>query len=96
MLDPKRLKCSREIDELMTAIAERLTSSFPDVEFNPIELRLNLVVAYTGGFVDLAALEQCDATDLGHDIGGISKYLDRDTGALLQTFYPRCHPRDDV
>lgn len=40
--------------------------------------------------LDFDKLEAFDAANFGHDIGGINRYLDRETGTLGGHFLPRC------
>lgn len=39
--------------------------------------------------LDLAGLLVCRESDLLHDVMGIHRHLDRDTGELLECFWPR-------
>lgn len=40
--------------------------------------------------LDLVKLLSFSDADFGHDVFGINKYLNRDTGRLKKNFFPRC------
>jgi len=45
--------------------------------------------------LDLPSLLVGNMEDFGHDVGGIQKYIDRETGKLTQCFVPR-HAKKEV
>jgi hypothetical protein len=60
--------------------------------------RINLIMDVTachanGNPLDLEKLAAADDFNVAHDVGGISRHIDRDTGKLLNFFSPRCSAR---
>lgn len=60
----------------------------------PVGDRLNIEMDITavhrnGNALDLERLLAAKDPDFGHDVFGISRYIDRDTGALTDHFRPR-------
>lgn len=55
-----------------------------------LETRMDLTAAHANGCpMDFDLLLNTDKTTLMHDVGGISRHLDRDTGTLTGSFRPR-------
>lgn len=60
--------------------------------------RTNLIMDLTacnanGNPMDFAKLADADDFNVMHDVGGISRHIDRDTGELLNFFSPRFSAR---
>lgn len=56
-----------------------------------LEAEMDITAAHANGCpIDLRKLLASDAATFGHDVGGISRYIDRKTGALTGFFVPRC------
>lgn len=47
-----------------------------------------------GTKLDLKKLMASKNSDFGHDVFGISRYIDRNTGKLKNNFYPRCAAKE--
>jgi hypothetical protein len=55
-----------------------------------LELAMDLTACHANGCpLDLGALLQAPDADFAHDVWGIRRHLDRDTGQLGDGFYPR-------
>ena len=61
-----------------------------DYDVRDIEMDLVAVHANAGG-LRLADLAASSAADFAHDVFGIRRYLDRNTGKLMGHFCPRYH-----
>ncbi len=58
-------------------------------EFN-LETRMDLTAVHANGCpMDFDRLLNTDKTTLLHDVGGIARHIDRDTGKLTGNFRPR-------
>ncbi|GBQ19857.1 hypothetical protein AA12717_0374 [Gluconacetobacter sacchari DSM 12717] len=81
------LIADRVVDVLISGGAERI--EIPWKEFC-LEMRMDLVAVHANGCpMDFDRLLNADKNTLMHDVGGIAKYLDRDTGRLTECFRPR-------
>lgn len=85
------LKCDKNTTKLIGDIILRLKREVPTCKFDALELSMDLTVCNNTQSVNLSRLLTSDVNTLCHDIGGISKYLDRETGLLFDCFLPRCH-----
>jgi hypothetical protein len=57
---------------------------------NQIELWMDIVACHANGCpLDLDRLAQADDFNIAHDVFGISRHLDRETGELTDCFLPR-------
>lgn len=55
-----------------------------------LSLRMDLVACHANGCpMDFARLANSDDFNLSHDVFGISRHIDRETGALTRCFLPR-------
>lgn len=60
------------------------------VKLNRHSLLMDLTACHTNGCpLDLAGLADARDGDFGHDVFGIHRYIDRDTGTLTMCFRPR-------
>ena len=78
------------IDEVLAvnAIAKRAAKELPDTTV--IDTQMNLEACHTHGCpLDLVGLLAAGPADFAHDVCGIARHLDRDTGQLLDCFTPR-------
>ena len=76
---------------LVKQIAERLIADLPDMEYNRQELVMDFDAAYTSsGPFNLTRLLESPDTDFLHDVYGIRRHIDRETGELTGCFMPRC------
>jgi hypothetical protein len=55
-----------------------------------ISMHMDLCTAHIEGPLNLDKLVQAPDGDFGHDVFGINRYLDRNTGQLTECFVPRC------
>lgn len=79
---------TRAESELISAIVARAVSEFA-IE-DRLSLEMDLTANQTSGTpVDLKALLEADTGNFGHDVLGISRYINRTTGELLEFFTPR-------
>lgn len=56
------------------------------------ELNMDLSACHCNGTpMDFAKLLAAEDHHFGHDVWGIRRFMDRETGKLLKNFSPRCH-----
>ena len=80
------LKLVRQIVERTARLAE--TSGFTIDERS---LEMDLVAVHANGCpLDFDRLAKPDDANLGHDVFGIRRHIDRSTGELTRHFLPRC------
>ncbi len=84
------LTIDREAHELIRKIVNRFRSSFPDIQFDAFSLSMDLTLCNARKHVDLARLLAFGLGDFAHDVSGILRHLDRETGELTDCFLPRC------
>lgn len=62
-----------------------------------VSLNMDLLACHANGCpLDLAGLEAADDPNLAHDVFGIHRHLDRETGALGGCFLPRYAARAEA
>lgn len=98
MIDFADLKVTEEEADLIDRIADRAyewSQGIPDI---PPVTKLNLAMDLTachahpnGCRLDLTGLLEADQGDFNHDVFGIHRFLDRETGELTHQFVPRLH-----
>lgn len=69
--------------------AERLAKD-AGVDVDRISMQMDLLAAAVVEKINLEKLSGFDDTNLGHDVFGISRHLDRETGKIGGGFWPRC------
>jgi hypothetical protein len=88
--------------ELIEMIVDRtldiISAGQPLTKRDRLGRRLNLIMDLTachanGNPLDLEKLAAADDFNVAHDVGGISRNIDRDTGKLANCFSPRCTAR---
>lgn len=85
------LTASPEDRRKITAIAERYTNIAARYGDRPKAVRMDITAAHLNGCtLDLDKLLGAPDHVVGHDVGGIQRFLDRRTGALTGHFLPRC------
>ncbi|MFT8646522.1 hypothetical protein [Gluconacetobacter sp.] len=92
-----RFDISDEDADLVSRIADRLVDALVSQGIKKaswtvfhLETRMDLTAAHANGCpMDFDLLLNTDKTTLMHDVGGISRHLDRDTGTLTGNFRPR-------
>lgn len=68
------------------SVAERLTGT----KLDQLEVEMDLIATHANGNpLNFAKLEGFDDFNLMHDMGGIRRHLNRDTGELTGFFSPR-------
>lgn len=91
MMESKLLSCDREASGMIETIVRRARHSLTGDRLDGLSLSMDLTVCYNLGHVNLAVLSKLGEGDFAHDIVGIIRHLDRDTGELQDCFLPRCH-----
>lgn len=75
-------------------IVKRAHRIFPEIFSagrDGLDLRMDLDATHSNGCpLDLQKLLDAPEFDFIHDLGGIVRHLDRETGALKDHFWPRC------
>lgn len=85
-------KATREEHEAISRIVERALLMRPDLD--RLTLDMDLTACHANGCpLDFAKLESFDAFNFSHDVFGIVRHIDRDTGKLTRCFVPRCAAR---
>lgn len=74
-------------------IRKRAFVEFPDALSDPVALLMDLQACHIAEHLNLDKLLNFPPGDFGHDVFGIMRHLDRDTGKLLMGFWPRCGGR---
>lgn len=81
------LIADRVVDVLISWGAKTIEISWKEFR---LEMRMDLVAVHANGCpMDFDRLLNTDKSTLMHDVGGIARYLDRDTGKLTENFRPR-------
>ncbi len=87
MIDFATLKTIREETILIGKIASRALELH--IPRKRMDLIMDLEAAHNACPLLLGDLLAADSSDFIHDVSGIIRYLDRDTGALTECFLPR-------
>lgn len=85
---------SREDGDMILACAKRARDVFEDrgIPFDLFECDMDLTATHANGCpMDFAALLAAPDFDFIHDIAGIRRHINRETGQLENCFMPRCH-----
>ena len=83
------LTTTREDLGLITQIVHRAAAELPGYADRP-SMAMDLEACHSCGCpLDLPALLAAKPGDFAHDVSGIRHHLDRDTGALGDSFTPR-------
>lgn len=61
-----------------------------NVDFNKLSFTMDMGAAHQDVGLNLEKLAGFDDASFGHDIFGIRRYMDRETGQLTNCFLPRC------
>ncbi len=84
--DRHEMALVQEISERARGLFARFLPQPPSV----LEIQMDLAAVHARCPLDLAALAAFDNVNFTHDIGGIYKHLNRETGDLEDCFRPRC------
>ena len=81
----------RAVDRVL-ARAEKLVAKAGGTSQVPQDLAMDLIACHLNGTpMDWEALLVAPDFDFVHDVWGIHKHIDRETGRLGDCFLPRCH-----
>jgi hypothetical protein len=86
------MKISKADNEKLFAIATRaakMAKKFNLLHFDALHCVMDLTLAHHTQPLALAELLDAEEVDFTHDVWGISRHLDRETGALRDHFIPR-------
>lgn len=73
---------------VVDGIVQRACSIWPEAD--PLEVRMDITACHANGNpLRLGALLNADDFNFIHDVAGISRHLNRDTGQLMNYFSPR-------
>lgn len=80
---------------LILKITDRVYKEVPEYPDDKLSLTMDLEATHSNGCpMDFVKLLNAPSFDFIHDVGGIRRHLDRNTGALLDCFRPRCAKED--
>jgi hypothetical protein len=85
-------KTTKQEYELIIKIAKRANLIYREngVLIDPVHIMMDLTATHLNGCpLKLQAMLDADDLNLMHDIAGIDRHLDRDTGKLTGCFDPR-------
>jgi hypothetical protein len=93
---PKQVsfEVSRSDHRKLSALADRAVSMAVayNIEYDKQWALMDLTACHANGMpLDLEKLAGADDFNFAHDVFGIRRHLDRDTGTLQNCFVPRCH-----
>lgn len=77
----------RVIDRVMDLCEDH---NYPLRSTQRTQLEMDLCAAHLDTQLELHRMLECSSTDLLHDVFGIQRHLDRETGKLTSCFLPRC------
>lgn len=90
-------KISKDDHETIVAIAQRFEAAYGKPEgYQRLNLIMDLEAAHIACPIDLPGLLAADPTTFGHDVGGISRHINRETGELGGCFVPRTARREPI
>lgn len=81
-----------EDGQLIQKITDRAVRTYKElgVKVDYQSVMMDITACHLNGCpLDLVAMLTADDFNFGHDISGIARYIDRDTGKLTQCFLPR-------
>ena len=85
-------KISKEEHQLMSMIADRALRELKELGVTHMD-KLTIVMDLAATHLDcplrLAELLETDSSNFIHDIAGINRHMDRETGKLIACFVPR-------
>lgn len=86
--------------DMVAAIVKRYEAEAAKLDalpksFKPINLTMDITAAHIAQPIDLDRLLGADLTTFMHDIGGISRHINRSTGELEGHFLPRTAKRPE-
>ena len=91
-------KVSREDSDLILQCATRARAIYEEmgVPFDTFECDMDLTATHANGCpMDFAKLLAAPQFDFVHDIAGIRRHINRETGQIENCFMPRCHRKGE-
>lgn len=91
MIEPEKFDVSREDAGKIHVIAQR-ASALADangVDYPLLDADMDITLAHTAFGLNLDELSEADDGNFGHDIFGIRRHIDRETGDFEGAFCPR-------
>lgn len=85
-------KTTKEEAELIIAIAQRASKLAAELgrRYPVLDADMDITACHMNGCpLDLARLKDAPKDDFAHDVFGILRHIDRDTGKLTGCFLPR-------
>jgi Family of unknown function (DUF6874) len=85
-------KISNEDVEICKKIAARAVNvaSANEIRWDFVDATMDIAAAHIDCPMDLSKLLTAPDSDFGHDVFGIRRFLNRQTGELTEFFTPRC------
>ena len=82
---------TKEEMALIQGVVKRALREMPDYPDDAISLSMDLTACNANGCpLDFKKLLAAPRFDFWHDIGGIRRHINRNTGQLMDCFLPRC------
>lgn len=70
--------------------AAEVFAKFSSKKYDRLSARMDLIACHANGCpMDFEGLSKADDTNIAHDVFGIARHLDRETGKLTGHFLPR-------
>lgn len=84
-------KFSQLEETIVQRIVSRAVALYSDLgrSRDELDIRMDIAATHYHCPLQLEALFNADRTNFLHDIGGIERHLDRETGQLMNCFRPR-------
>lgn len=85
--------CNKKDRRVIAEIVKRAAKIYKEakVKRDPVDIDMDVTACHVNGNpLDLPKLLAAPEFDFMHDIGGIAKHIDRETGELKDHFLPRC------
>lgn len=89
---PASFKCSKKDQQKITSIAKRAVSlaASNGIEYGLMTADMDITACHCNGMeLDLDKLAAADDSNFAHDVFGIRRHIDRETGQLKDCFVPR-------
>lgn len=84
-------KSDRKLIDKIVARAMRIAEDFPGLDVDEQSMNMDITACHANGCpLRLKYLLDARKGDFGHDVFGIRRFINRDTGKLSPKFCPRC------
>lgn len=94
-MDNVSFQVSSEVKKAIEQVAERYQAFLKEMNLKPVDmlgLHMDLTACHANGCpIDWARLNAADDFTIAHDVGGIQRHINRQTGQIENCFLPRCH-----